>query len=95
MTDQNWRKEAACLGYPTSLFFPHDQDPDEPGPRRRETPRLYRQALRLCGTCPVQQECLNYALELPELFGMFGGKTRPERATILRERRQIAREDHA
>jgi WhiB family transcriptional regulator, redox-sensing transcriptional regulator len=90
----SWRERAACRGMNTNLWFPHDPDeedtPDQP--RRRETPRLYRHALRVCNACPVRQECLDYALEAREGFGMWGGKTRPERQTILRERRQAARE---
>lgn len=53
---------------------------------------MYRQAIRICNSCPVQQECLDYALDFPEPYGMWGGKTRPERMTILRERRKEARE---
>ena len=89
----SWRDDAACLGRDVDLFFPPDphDDEDEDGPRRRETRRMYRQAIRICDSCPVQQECLDYALDFPELYGMWGGKTRPERMTILRERRKEQR----
>jgi WhiB family redox-sensing transcriptional regulator len=90
----SWRKEAACRGHSSDLFFPPDplDDEDEDGPRRRETRRMYRQAIRICNSCPVRQECLDYALDFPEPYGMWGGLTRPERANILRERRREARE---
>ena len=89
----NWRDEAACLDHDTNLWFPDDlldQDPD--GPQKRETPRLYRQAKRICLSCPVREECLEYALDFPEPYGMWGGTTRPERLNILRARRKDARD---
>jgi WhiB family transcriptional regulator, redox-sensing transcriptional regulator len=90
----SWRDEAACRGHNTSLFFPRDphDDYEEGEPKRRETRRMYRQAIRICNSCPVKQECLDYALDFPEIYGMWGGLTRPERANILRERRKEARE---
>lgn len=91
----HWREDAACLGYDTALWFPPDPDETPDEPRRRETPRLYRQAKRICGACSVRQQCLDYALENKEPYGMWGGLTRPERATILRERRREAREELA
>lgn len=91
----SWRDEAACRDHSTDLFFPPDphDDDDKDGPRRRETRRMYRQAIRICNSCPVKQECLDYALDFPEPFGIWGGLTRPERATILRDRRKAAREE--
>lgn len=82
-----WRDEAACRGRDPQLWFPVLEDHG----RQRETQKVYCEALRICHTCAVQQACLEYALEARESFGMWGGKTRPERETILRQRRRDAR----
>jgi|SRR5882762_6700331 len=86
MADTGWRDRAACLGKDPALWFPEEQEEGEP--HRRETPRMYKVAKRVCLGCPVQDECLEYALANREQYGMWGGHTRPERATILRDRRR-------
>ncbi len=43
-------------------------------------------AKRICRTCPVAAECLEYALVNRERFGIFGGATPTERAALLRRR---------
>jgi WhiB family redox-sensing transcriptional regulator len=39
-------------------------------------------ARTLCGTCPVRQECLDYALQYHGLSGIWGGLDRKERHAI-------------
>ena len=41
-----------------------------------------REAKIICGRCPVQTECLNYALEFNEKHGVWGGTTERERRKI-------------
>jgi WhiB family redox-sensing transcriptional regulator len=48
------------------------------------TPEETERALAICATCPVQRECLDYALEARERFGIWGGKTEKQRRQILR-----------
>lgn len=43
-------------------------------------------ARRICWECPVRLECLSYALADPELLGLWGGLTAPERARVRRRR---------
>lgn len=45
-----------------------------------------RTAKQLCSQCPVQTECLTYALEAREVFGIWGGMT-PKERQALRSRR--------
>lgn len=45
-----------------------------------------RQAKALCFECPVQIECLEYALRNRERFGIFGGLLPSERKQILKTR---------
>lgn len=43
-------------------------------------------AIAKCGTCPIQAACLADALERGDTWGIYGGTTPAERATIIRTR---------
>jgi WhiB family redox-sensing transcriptional regulator len=64
-----WMAEGLCAQVDPELFFP------ERGGSTRE-------AKRVCRACPVQPECLAYALAHGERFGIWG-------ATSERERRRL------
>lgn len=65
--------DAACRGEDPSFFFPSDGlGVDE--------------ARRVCATCPVARECLEYALEHRIVHGVWGGCSERERKRILRRR---------
>lgn len=49
-----------------------------------------RPAKRICAGCPVREECLDYALEHDEAFGVWGGLSARERRDIARSRRREA-----
>ena len=68
-----WRVHGACRDHPTVLFFPGRGE--DAGP-----------AQEICAGCPVRDECLEWALTLPERFGVWGGMS--ERA---RRRMRAAR----
>jgi WhiB family redox-sensing transcriptional regulator len=75
----DWRDRAACrvdLGVDPELFFP-------PNGARTD---LDSPAKEACNACPVQTDCLEWALETRQRFGIWGGKTRHERRRIARER---------
>lgn len=42
----------------------------------------YKEAKKLCGLCPVQNTCLQYALEANEIEGVWGGLSPEERKRI-------------
>jgi len=58
--------EAACRGMPADLFFPAVKG-DHPSAGAKE----------VCAACPVQAECLAYAVEHKEEHGVWGGETMP------------------
>ena len=62
-----WVVDAACAGSDPEAWFP------DHGRRAEET------VVRVCGGCPVRQECLEYALPRPELVGVWGGLTASQR----------------
>ena len=61
------------LGVDPDLFFP------ERGASTRE-------AKSVCRACPVQQECLEFALSNGEKFGIWGGMSERERRRVRRAR---------
>lgn len=75
-----WRQSAACSGMDTSDFYPNDR---ERGPTlaRRE-----RRAKAICAQCPVIKDCLTWALDAREPFGVWGGTSAKERARLLQIR---------
>lgn len=78
----NWRDRAACIGQPLELFFPL------PGPRFIAQ---VKQAKEVCASCPVRDDCLDYALTFVKgryitLPGIYGGLTEPERWKLARSR---------
>ena len=78
--NQEWRKDAKCLGLPVGLFFPQQQS------HKEEVPREIR---RLCMSCPVREECLDYALNLESNVGIWAATTPTQRA-VIRKKRGIA-----
>src|SRR5262249_37624623 len=49
-----------------------------------------RNARRVCAACPVAPQCLDYALEHDEPFGIWGGMTTSQRRQLLRRGREAA-----
>ena len=56
----SWTEEANCKGADADLFFP-------------ERGASTRKAKAICRACTVQDECLEYAVEQSEKFGIWGG----------------------
>ena len=72
-----WRQRAACRGVDPDIFYPvTDEDAED--------------AKAICRACPVQQACLEWALQSREKDGVWGGATERERRRILRRRRRSA-----
>jgi len=71
--DRSWQDQANCLGVDPDLFFP------ERGASTRE-------AKEVCRGCVVRLECLEYALQNGEKFGIWGGMSERERRRIRRAR---------
>lgn len=66
-----WQENALCGFVDPEVFFP------EKGGSSRE-------AKRICAECTVQRECLEYALENDERFGIWGGLSERERRRLRR-----------
>jgi len=81
----DWRDQARCLGLPVDLFFPPFEEEDPSG---QEAKRLIAEAKKVCASCSVRLECLEYALETRQEYGVWGGTTSLERKRIRRQRRR-------
>ena len=72
--------EVPCASAP-DVFFPDYAD----------APLLYtsftNSAKRLCQECPIISECLSYALEAREEYGVWGGTSPADRKAMLRRER--------
>ena len=77
-TLENWRTRAACRGPETALFFPPSS-----AERREERDARERRAKAICRECPVRSQCLDHALHLAEMHGIWGGLNESERRGLL------------
>lgn len=82
LPEAEWRERAACLEYPSVLFFGLDDLETAAERRARED-----KAKAICMTCDVREECLEYALATREPYGIWGGLTEIERRARLHRRR--------
>ena len=71
-TEENplaWQTDSLCAQTDPEAFFP------EKGGSTRE-------AKKICGSCEVRNNCLEYALENDERFGIWGGLSERERRKL-------------
>ncbi|PZR54363.1 WhiB family transcriptional regulator [Xylanimonas oleitrophica] len=66
-----WQERALCAQTDPEAFFP------EKGGSTRE-------AKKVCASCEVRSECLDYALANDERFGIWGGLSERERRKLKR-----------
>ena len=79
------KKKAACRGQDTKLFFADSGPLSNPSVRKAVT-----HAKSLCKGCDVQAECLIFAVNNDEEFGIWGGFTRKERKKFFGESAKIS-----
>jgi len=87
MSGTYWRDDAACAGMDTAIFFPISSG----DPRVAEATRLsVRVAKAICNECPVIDACLQEAIRLGDVHGIFGGMTGNERSALGKTRKPFA-----
>jgi len=69
-----WTARASCADTDPAFFFPPQ---GHPATRARQ----------ICARCPVRDDCLSYALDADEKYGIWGGLD-PDERRKLRRRRQ-------
>jgi WhiB family redox-sensing transcriptional regulator len=80
-----WQEEAACAPYENTLFFGED------GESELERQAREAEAKAICRTCPVAESCLEFAMETNQKYGIWGGLTDKERASLKRRRARARR----
>lgn len=76
--DMAWYKLGDCQGVDPDLFFPGQGESTA-------------EAKAICAGCQVREQCLEWAIEHAEKFGIWGGMSERERRRIRRARAQQAR----
>ncbi|MEO6987114.1 MAG: WhiB family transcriptional regulator [Aquihabitans sp.] len=76
--ENEWQLRAACRGPQSAVFFP-------PGTFERKEDKIGRElrAKDICRTCPVRRPCLDYALQIREPHGIWGGLNENERKALM------------
>lgn len=67
----SWREQARCRDADPDIFFPSEG-----------ATHMVDAARAVCNACPVREECLEYALTRPEVYGVWGGLTPVERREL-------------
>lgn len=75
--DRDWTADALCAQVDADLFFP-EKGGDARSPQR------------VCQACPVMAECLEYALQNSERFGVWGGMSERARRKLQLDRERGA-----
>jgi len=69
-----WAARARCADADPELFFPPGDGPAT-------------EARQICSQCPVRDDCLTYALDAGEQYGIWGGLDPTERRNLRRRHR--------
>jgi WhiB family redox-sensing transcriptional regulator len=68
-----WIEQAACHGVDPKVFFPSRGDDPRP-------------AKKMCMSCPVRAQCLDYALRTNQAYGIWGATSERQRRRMRRQR---------
>ena len=77
LRDLSWRDHAACIGKQEFFFSDYKA-------------KLVREAKRICSSCQVREQCLDYAMRHQE-YGVWGGMTANERRVARRRLKMMMR----
>ena len=83
----DWRHHAACRDVDPELFFPIGNT----GPALLQID----EAKQVCHRCPVQESCLQWALESGQDSGVWGGLSEDERRALKRRATRVKADAHA
>lgn len=76
---KDWQPCAACHDAPPDLFFFDNEESNTI-------------AKKICSTCPVRKQCLEYALAIRPSDGVWGGLTADERHKVQKRLRGGSKE---
>lgn len=76
--EELWQVKAACRGPQAAVFFPPSYFERKDEKQERE-----ERAKAICATCRVREPCLDYAIDIREPHGIWGGMNEVERKHLL------------
>lgn len=79
----SWHDRSACLGEDPDLFSPDGT--------AGKWVQVIADAKAICNRCPVRADCLEWALDTRQEFGILGGLTEDERWNLRRRQARSAR----
>jgi WhiB family redox-sensing transcriptional regulator len=79
--DRSWQINGLCRGNHSHLFFPPSV-----AERKEERERREAKAKAICTVCAVRSDCYQFAMEIREPYGIWGGMTEMERRQSLARR---------
>lgn len=82
--DRSWQMKGLCRGNHSYLFFPPSTVERKDDRERREI-----KAKAICSVCPVKGDCLEFAVEIKEPYGIWGGLTETERRQVIARRAAV------
>ena len=77
LTRPSWQRRAACRAFPELSWFPE----------RGQDVTVIK---AICRACDVREQCLDFALEVNDLHGFWGGVSGRERQRLRRQDRRAA-----
>ena len=77
-TELDWQLRSACQSVDPELFFPVSS--------AGGSLEQVAEAKAVCASCVVQRQCLAFAMQTRQMYGIWGGLTEEERARKTRRR---------
>ncbi len=78
MATKDWQVIGLCRGNHSHLFFPPSTFERKDERERREI-----RAKAICQVCPVQADCIEFAMRIREPYGIWGGTTESDRRALV------------
>ena len=75
--EETWQTKAACRGPQAVVFFPPPQFE-----RKEDRTMREQRAKEICRDCSVRKACLQYAVDIREPHGIWGGLNEVERRAL-------------
>lgn len=93
LPDTSWFDKALCFGLDPNIFFPTGSTPGRL-PKNRDPIKDPRTKAELedriiatyCDNCLVKDDCLKYAVDTAQTYGVWGGTREEERRKMINEK---------
>lgn len=80
-----WMDQGSCRDHPQEMFYGSEDRANKARHHPNLTVDEVAKARRVCNSCPVQMECLDFAIRNREEFGIWGGSTAGQRRGWIKQ----------